>query len=365
MKIRIGAPLLGLVVLAGCNQSSLVGIPSTRVETRQQAFQDMTPPAVDVLWVIDDSGSMGVEQAMVGNGFEAFAERFEQLGLDFHLGVTSADPRPSAEGGRLVGNPPVMTSATADLRAEFLARAMLGTDGGAREAGLESARLALSEPNLSGPNAGFLRDEAILAIIFVSDEDDQSISPGDPVPNQGDVDDPAWRAANLAPIQELTDFFVGLKDGDPEKVFVASIIGDPVGDPLDLDDTGCGDAEGGFRYADASEAMRGFWRSICGGEDEFRDILDEIALELVPADPLPTTFATDYYPMPGSVSVTVDGVPVPEDTATGWYWAPGVGVVFSAPATPPSCAIVEISYDLPPGVQYPAQTLAAAPGCQE
>lgn len=362
MNSRIGL-LAAPVLLAGCNDTRLEAIPSTRVETHQQAYQEMAPRAVDVLWVIDDSGSMGVEQVLLGTGFQAFAHRFLELGLDFHLGVTSADPRLTAEGGRLVGAPPVMTAATPDLEATFLQRAMLGTSGGPREAGLEAAKLALSPALLAGPNAGFLRNEAILTIVFLSDEDDQSLPHGVSEPSAADVDDPAWRAANLAPVQGYVDDFLGLKGGDPEKLFLASIIGDPIGDPFDMQSTGCGDAVGGFRYAEASAAT-GFWRSICGGESEFRTLLEEIADEVTPVEPLPPDFATDYEPIPGSVTVSVDGVPVPEDPDSGWQWVPGTGVVFSGATIPPSCSTVTIEYRLPAGLDLPAPAAAPAPGCQ-
>lgn len=364
MKSRIGLLLGATLVSAGCNQSSLVGVPSTRVETRQQIFQEPLPGKVDILWVIDDSGSMGAEQALVANGFQAFANEFAGLGLDFHLAVTSMDPRASADPGALVGNPPFLTAATMDLGDEFIQRAMLGTDGGPREAGLETAQLALSEPMLSGPNAGFLRDDAILAILFLTDEDDQSLLPGQPEPSGADVDDPFWREANLAPVQGFVDNFLALKDGNPEMLFAAAIVGDPIGDPYDLDSTGCGDAEGGFRYAAAATAMGGYWRSICGGAVEFRDMLEEIAGEITPTESLPKEFATDFEPMPGSVSVTVDGVPVPEDPATGWHWEPGVGVVFSDAAVPPVCASIEITYSLPPGIRHAPPEPQPAAGCE-
>ena len=50
----------------------------------------------------------------------------------------------------------------------------VGTSGSGIEMGLEAAKLALSEPLVSGDNSGFLRPEANLSLIFISDEDDFS-----------------------------------------------------------------------------------------------------------------------------------------------------------------------------------------------
>lgn len=67
-----------------------------------------------------------------------------------------------------------LTSAQEDVHENFEEMVVVGTSGSGIEMGLEAARLALSEPMLSDLNAGFLRDEANLSVIFVSDEDDYS-----------------------------------------------------------------------------------------------------------------------------------------------------------------------------------------------
>ena len=50
----------------------------------------------------------------------------------------------------------------------------VGVKGSPNEQGIAAARAALSEPLLSTANKGFLRSEANLAVVFLSDEDDQS-----------------------------------------------------------------------------------------------------------------------------------------------------------------------------------------------
>ena len=64
---------------------------------------------VDVLWVIDNSGSMEQEQQALILSFESFIQYFIDSDLDWHIGVTSTDMSPdptpeSAENfGGLVG----------------------------------------------------------------------------------------------------------------------------------------------------------------------------------------------------------------------------------------------------------------------
>ena len=62
------------------------------------------------------------------------------------------------------------------LRHHFRCVALLGTDGSSYEKGLEAAERALTPPLAAagGPNDGFLRDDAYLVVVFLSDENDCS-----------------------------------------------------------------------------------------------------------------------------------------------------------------------------------------------
>lgn len=60
------------------------------------------------------------------------------------------------------------------LAADFRCLGQTGDCGEPIEMGLDSVRLALSPENLTGPNQGFLRDDAYLVVIVLSDEDDCS-----------------------------------------------------------------------------------------------------------------------------------------------------------------------------------------------
>jgi hypothetical protein len=60
---------------------------------------------------------------------------------------------------------------------QFSCVAQVGTDGSGHEQPLNGAKLALTDRITDGKNAGFLRDDALLAIVMLTDEDDQS---GDP-----------------------------------------------------------------------------------------------------------------------------------------------------------------------------------------
>jgi hypothetical protein len=161
---------------------------------------------LDVLFVVDDSGSMRQEQAALASGFDRFTELLEDAegrlpGL--HIGVASSNvgTGPEGSGGeqcagqgddgvlRVPEACPVLTDGsrfirdvagaggardinyTGTLAEQFSCMAQLGTAGCGFEQHFESMKRALSGQVLNGD---FLRPEASLAVLFVADEDDCS-----------------------------------------------------------------------------------------------------------------------------------------------------------------------------------------------
>ncbi len=131
---------------------------------------------VDILWVIDDSASMAEEQEVLADGFAAFGAQLETSGTDFHIGViTTSFDYDQDDRGVLMGDPPFLTQLD-DFQAEFALRAQVGVEGSDKEKGLEAAAFALHPVMTTdgGPNAGFVRPEAQLLVVVVSDEEDCS-----------------------------------------------------------------------------------------------------------------------------------------------------------------------------------------------
>ena len=86
--------------------------------------------------------------------------------------IVTTDMDDPNDSGRFQGN--VITPETSNPVYEFTQQANQGSNGSATEQGFAAVQAALTEPLLSGANAGFLRDDATLSVIVVSDEDDSS-----------------------------------------------------------------------------------------------------------------------------------------------------------------------------------------------
>ena len=212
----------------GCNSYPLQSLPNQSYST-PIPYVSLDHQAVDILFVIDNSQSMGEEQAKLRNNFRHFIEELLTQDIsDFQIGVitTDMDPIFNREGrGRLVQadahTPKIVTSSltTTQIIEALTKNANVGELGSNFEKPLEAIRAALDpDPQFGGlihdpsANKGFLRDGALLAIIIVSDEDDCSHS--------GLSEDKAPSSCHIPPSVTLTDErgnpIIG-EDGQPER----------------------------------------------------------------------------------------------------------------------------------------------------
>lgn len=267
---------------------------------------------VDVLFVVDDSGSMGEEQSNLSNNFQTFIGSAATWNNDYHVGVTTTDL--DAAGGALVGDPRYVTNANWQT---FSNNVQVGTSGSGTEKGLAAAQMALSLPNTSdtgiacasnaecepeqcvdgicgGPNRGFLRKDASLEVVFVSDEEDQS-------------------PADLA---FYTNFFKNMKGFFNDNLFHAHAIVGPSGGCS----SGDGDAVAGHRYMDLANATGGNIISICDPNwAQGLASIGEIAFGLK------VQFFLSRVADPPTITVTVAGAPCASSSggASNWAYDPG------------------------------------------
>ena len=221
--------------------------PGDGTAAGDEAGDDDGCAKVDFLFVIDSSPSMEDEQANLLTSFPGFITAIEDtLDIDdFHLMVVDAGlpmiPPPGCDGtlgaGQtknaagtdcgLDGEVRYATEDQSDLGTVFQCIGNRGFNGPGDEQTMD-ALLASIGPLLGEGqcNEGFLRDDAILVITIISDEED---SPGDTVPapaldgscEPADADpnssgDPAsWRTA-----------IIDAKNGDPKAAVVLGLLGD-------------------------------------------------------------------------------------------------------------------------------------------
>ncbi len=266
----------------------------------EERFLQAPLPKVDVLFVVDGTGSMEEEQESFADAADAFVDVLDGLELSYQLGVTSTDPE---QDGALLGRPWIITGAASDPSRALADALLVGTSSPPPAAGLYAASRALSD--VQGLNRGFRRADAGLHVVFVSDGDDES--------DAWLGDDPA--AAFLA-ILEADAATSG------RAARASAVVGDVPG--------GCsgetGTAEAGVRYTAVAEATGGAVGSICAAD------FGAIALALADAAvEWQSVFPLQATPEDGTVRVEVDG----ERMNEGWSVDATIpAVVFAAPPAP-------------------------------
>ncbi|GDX83531.1 hypothetical protein LBMAG42_53420 [Deltaproteobacteria bacterium] len=276
--------------------------------TRSQQLDAWTQPDresnVDILWVLDNSGSMSEEHASLAEHAASFTDTLASADLEFRLGLVTTDP---ADMGTLLG--PVLDETSSDLTTVFVEAVNgAGVKGTREEEGFSTA-IAGATTSIT---PDFARDSANLEVVFYSDEDDNgTIEP-----------------------QQFIDDLGATRSG--YAVRVNTIVGDLP--------SGCASAvaaaDPGVRYGEAREKTKGVRESICTVDMDA--VLQRIANTVIG---LNTEFELTELPLLNTMVVQVDGVAVPRRDVDGWrYSGADNKIVFDGWAIPRPGAKVTATY---------------------
>jgi hypothetical protein len=201
-------------VLWACQARSLEAPDLKPESTFVKTFQQSINRNVDMLFLIDDSSSMRLSQDNLNRNFPTFMTTLQmaEQGLpNLHVAVVSSDmgagdgtvsgcnssggkngifqysPRNGCtatnlqQGATYIVDSGGQRNYTGNIEDVFTCIAALGQDGCGFEHQFAAILRALGADGQAPPaeNQGFLRPEAYLAIIMITNEDDCSASPGD------------------------------------------------------------------------------------------------------------------------------------------------------------------------------------------
>lgn len=301
----VAASIATVTALAGCPSREVSKVDIGQQKQDKKRIPVVAERDIDILFLIDDSDSMGEEQQSLTENFPRFIEKLQAIqgGLpNVHIGIISSNvgahpnipncrPADSDEGrlqfafvnpddprctdgslgldGKFIRDVVVNEETgerernyQGDLSGVFSCMAKLGVGGCGFEGQLESIKQALTNPE----NDGFLRPNAFLAIIIITDEDDCSArteamfdptitgkdsalgpldsfrcfefgvqcNPDDPrKPGEKTECVPRADSPYMPDVQEYVNLVKSLKN-DPTKIIVAGIIGYDEMDPDEL-----------------------------------------------------------------------------------------------------------------------------------
>ncbi|RYF10807.1 MAG: VWA domain-containing protein, partial [Deltaproteobacteria bacterium] len=109
-----GWPYGLLLVACGCQSPSFVFQPDAQHGGVHLAFTVQTPSKADILFVIDNSGTMGNKQALLGEAFETMLGALAPMDTSYRIGVVSTDAYGFLQDCNRAYNPPVPSNTFSD-----------------------------------------------------------------------------------------------------------------------------------------------------------------------------------------------------------------------------------------------------------
>jgi hypothetical protein len=285
-----------LVLLSACSDYGY-GVP------QEETDQWVVRGNVDIVVVGDTSDSMADTLGTLTANMVRLVSRLEESDTDWQL-IAVTGPDGCAQGG-------VLDRATEGWEAKFTTgiNTKPGEDD-VDEWGLYNAASALEASVPGGCNEGFLRDDAWLHIVFVSDEDDNS-------PGYDGPDPDYWRS--------YVETYLAAKSDDPSRLHLTAVGGpEPIG---------CSFADFARGYWEAVQATDGDFLSIC---DDWVSQLDAVADSSV----VQTTFELRDEAHADTVRVFVDGA----ERIEGWRYVDDDRTVVFSDDAPYAGQTVQVRY---------------------
>lgn len=282
-----------VATLSGCsNRATSFALPSEQDSFSGKVFYNNK---VDILFVVDNSKSMLQYQQRLASQMQNMISTLNSLKMDYRVAVTtstmSSDSSAYPLTRKLVGSPVYLTSSNINLLTD---RIIVGESGSDLERSLDAMRLVTSSSYLSGIGSDFIRNDALLSVVFISDERDQSSEYGNPNTN---------------------DFITYLNSRKPDfetggKAWLANYIGI-------LTNQGCdilgGSVSIGTQFINLVTASNGVKSSICNAD--LSGAVSNIKARII--DQI-TAYRFRSEPNKSSIQVTVGSRAILEDAVNGW-----------------------------------------------
>jgi len=305
----------GAFLLSGCG-STQFGLQNQTASFQQAPTRNNK---VDILFISDDSTSMLTYRQQLSLQSQTIVNRLTAMGIDFHIAVTTTSIGAFYAGGTFVGAPNVITNSTPNVAASLAANLNFNLAGSDLEQGLSSMDMVLSNSSYA---SSFLRPDAMLAVIVISDDDDYSSG---------------TTATYQSYLNQLKPPFA-----NGAQSWVLNYVG-----TTSLQSACAQFVNVGTRYLSLVAASGGISQSICGAD--WSVVMTNIQVVI-------NSVITDYYlsqaPNLATVVVKVNGVVVPQDATNGWSYltgtssagAPTYYIHFNGTSVPPLYASVAVNF---------------------
>jgi hypothetical protein len=345
--LAISIHMVAIMIMSACQKS----VDSFSLLEEQSTFRQassFSAKPIDILWVIDNSGSMATSQSNLASNFSSFINLFQQQGLDFRMSVTTTDSyvgnyyhnnsmsRWKSGNGSTNTGVFVMTPSTNNLSSVFTTIINQGISGSGDERAFDSITTALMNPL----NTDFRRPGAFLAVIIVSDEDDFSHNDWNNGVNSyfftNNYNDPSIES--LASVKASLDLINNVVNWGPNYTVNSISITDAT--CLASLTNAFPDRKISTRYSGLVSLTGGQSLSLCSNFGSNLAFLSNNIAELS------STFVLSRQPIVASIVVIVDGVTVPQNSVNGWTYLSATNAIqFHGSSIPSANAVISITFD--------------------
>ncbi len=313
-----------ITMMQGCSPvSSGFSIPSTEEQFKGSIELNKK---VDILFVVDNTSSMLQHQRRIAGQLGPLINELIKLKMDFRFAVTTTSmglPTQSCPltSRSLLGSPPYLTERNIQLLQE---RFIVGQSGCDTERGLDAMAHVISEKYQTESKTDFIRNDALLIVNFVTDEEDKSFE---------------YAAGDSDQFVKLLNLKKPLfKDGS--RGWIANFIGtlnagvscDQLGSPPSV----------GHRYLKLVETSQGIKSSICN-----LDMSTTVANIKARIVGVLTSFRFKEEPEKSTIEVTIGGTRIFESAQHGWSLVKEADTFilqFNGPSIPKADEQVSVMY---------------------
>lgn len=264
-----------------------------------------TDPATDIMFIVDQSCSMADDARSLADNFGTFITELSTYSTDWQIIVANNDRGCNTTG--------ILTPSTSGYQATFVSAVQdgYGTWISDTEALMIPAAEGVGATDAGDCNDGFLREDALLHIVLVSDEPEQS----------GD-----WGMSS--DWQTYADQIIA-KKGSSALTKISAVAGDVPGGCTSATNS----AEPGTGYYEAVAYTDGVYLSICSDWGTNVEALAEASINQ-------DSFPLSHSPVQDTIVVTINGTV----RSSGWsYDAADNAVVFTS-GVPEEGDVVNIAY---------------------
>lgn len=312
---RLLLTLAAATALCACDQKVNFGLPETSNSFSQSVAYNNK---VDIIWVMDNSSSMQKYQTTLSAQVPGFIQKLNDAKLDYHMGVITTSMGSGGNGGRLLGSSPYLTNSTPNVAQALSNLLIVGQSGDNLNRGLDSILNVLSSSYMNGAGAGFIREDAYLAVVILSDGNDYSAR------NQADV---------ISYIDQVKPAWI-----DGTRSWNVNYLGMIVDSPACRTLNNYSDV--GTVWNGLADATNGVKESICS--PDYSVVVGDLRARIMQ---ILTDYKLNKIPVLSSIAVSINGQPVPQDGVNGWtYESSGNLIRFHGSYVPAADASIKVDF---------------------